>query len=219
MFRLQLNDFIAVSDTLSKPSKTSTEGDISINMQLNMELFNNDGCHDRFYLRTGLFDMCYTKFPIWCHIVESSPQGSKHRWALRHSRLAHTKSGDLTVTGKELPDREDWHPSPAPLCALWWWAACCCVARRRTALFSMSCSALWHCEQNVSLHHLYHPSAAQHNLQPSATDLTLVWLPPAGTSLSSGVSGHLWKMKIRDSRVTIRQRCRGLFHSTSDLTD
>lgn len=66
-----------------------------------------------------------------------------------------------------------------------------------------------HGAQTEALHLLHHPSAAQHNLQPPATDLTLVLFPPAAAATRcSGLSLHLLKMKIRVTRVTIRQRRR-----------
>lgn len=133
-----------------------------------MHSLNKDCCHDMYCFRSGLkfwvCVWCFCNFSmrydteavvliIWASLstdtwivsptllsTEWSLQGSKLRWGPRLSRSALTKSGDLTVIGKELADREEGRASisGSPY-APKWRAARRCVARRKTALSGKRC--------------------------------------------------------------------------------
>lgn len=90
------------------------------------------------------------------------------------SRLAQTASGGMTVRGTEPAEGEDRSlglPPPPP------------GVKSPPLLCSQAenCPFL-HGAQTEALHLLHHPSAAQHNLQPPTTDLTLVLFPPAAAA-------------------------------------
>lgn len=152
------------------------------------------------------------RFASWClgpdhscstfHTLMKASLWSEHREVsagikAQMSRLAQTASGGLTVRGTEPAEGGGQESGPAPpptppgvkspplLCSQ-----------------AENCPFL-HGAQTEALHLLHHPSAAQHNLQPPTTDLTLVLFPPAAAAAARDSASTYWRRRLesRGSRL------------------